>query len=272
MPNWVPTFGAKFPGAGAPNWMTAYPTILHTLWRFTGDLALVRTHWPHLQAYMSWYERKLRAFPRFDENPFRRDAAGNIGSTQFPGDWCPPPATPGSWWTPRLNGSAAHNKALGEAECGSVSDIAPASLFSDKRLSSAFAYLKDKANIAEMGVAIGDTSSVSGITPALAANFNSSFFNNSGVGTMHYGSGFQTEQLLPLLLRLPSPGPAEAVAQGLLRDIQQLHSNHTTTGIVGLQVTQPPSLPLRLITDPKATVNPTLNPHQPDSPPPQTHT
>lgn len=33
MPNWVPVFGAKFPGAGAPNWMTAFPTILHTVWR-----------------------------------------------------------------------------------------------------------------------------------------------------------------------------------------------------------------------------------------------
>lgn len=55
MPNWVPTFTLKFPGAGAPNWMTAYPTILYRLWQFTGDKDIIRKHWPHLKSYINWY-------------------------------------------------------------------------------------------------------------------------------------------------------------------------------------------------------------------------
>ena len=56
MPNWVPTFNMKFPGAGAPNWMTAYPTVIYRLWQFTGDAALVRKHWRvkhHAQSNLS---------------------------------------------------------------------------------------------------------------------------------------------------------------------------------------------------------------------------
>ena len=88
-------FGTKFPGAGAPNWMTAYPTIVHSLWRFTGDADIIRKHWPSLKAYLGWYERKLAAFGRFDQDPFQRDATGGLGRQQPPGDWCPPPAEPG---------------------------------------------------------------------------------------------------------------------------------------------------------------------------------
>jgi hypothetical protein len=166
MPNWVPVFAPKpgsktsFPGAGAPNWMTAFPTILHTLWKHTGDTSLISRHWEQLVGYLGWYERKLRKFPSFASNPFRRTASGEISDTQFPGDWCPPPKTQGMYRDPTMNNSVDIASGLGEAECGHTGwnpdhtrYIDPA-LFTEKNLSSAFSYLHDKQMIAEMGAAI----------------------------------------------------------------------------------------------------------------------
>ena len=68
---------------------------------------------PHLQAYIGWYRRKLNKFPRFDQNPFQRTAAGTVSTTAFPGDWCPAPKVPGMFWNDKLNHSL-HNKNLGE--------------------------------------------------------------------------------------------------------------------------------------------------------------
>ena len=166
MPNWVPVFAPKpgsktsFPGAGAPNWMTAFPTILHTLWKHTGDTSLISRHWEQLVGYLGWYERKLRKFPSFASNPFRRTASGEISDTQFPGDWCPPPKAQGMYRDPTMNNSVDIASGLGEAECGHTGwnpdhtrYIDPA-LFTEKNLSSAFSYLHDKQMIAEMGAAI----------------------------------------------------------------------------------------------------------------------
>lgn len=235
MPNWVPTFAMAFPGSGAPNWMTAYPTIVYRLWQFTGDAALVKKHWPQLQSYLNWYKKKLAKFPKFDQNPFRRTQAGTISATAFPGDWCPAPKVRGQFWNDKLNRSI-NNKHLGENECGAILEgLAPASEFPNRMISSAFAYLKDSAYIAEMGNAIGIPSQ--GVTPDLAANFNASFLNASVDGRPFYGSGFQMEQLLPLLLGIaPSDADSSVVAK-LVHDIAETHTNHSTTGIVGLQAT-----------------------------------
>eukprot|EP01047_Picozoa_sp_COSAG01_P063674 COSAG01_NODE_8293_length_2840_cov_14.414447_1_plen_535_part_00 len=128
MPNWVPIFpptkrhstktSTGFPGAGAPNWMTAFPTILHTVWKHSGDTRLVKAHWPALVSYISWYDRKFSAFPDFSANPFRRTVSGNLSATQFPGDWCPPPAKFGSYYDGNLTQYADIKSGLGEAECG----------------------------------------------------------------------------------------------------------------------------------------------------------
>lgn len=48
-----------------------------------------------------------------------------------------------------------------------------------KMLTSAFAYLKDAAHIAEMGRAADASPPYQGITPALKAEFNSAFFNQT---------------------------------------------------------------------------------------------
>ena len=129
-----------------------------------------------------------------------------------------------------------HSNALGELSCGSVTEISPASLYPDKRLTAAAAFLSDAQHIREMAIAIGNTSdtvAAAGITDALAANFNAAFYNRTSGA---YGTGFQTEQLLPLLLGLaPDSTAATAVLASLVSDIAVTHRNHTTTGIVGLR-------------------------------------
>lgn len=173
MPNWVPVFpptkrhptktATGFPGAGAPNWMTAFPTILHTVWKHSGDTRLVRAHWPALRRYIGWFDRKFSAFPDFTKDPFRRTESGSMAATQFPGDWCPPPATPGLYYAANLSEPVDKKSGLGEAECGHTG-LNPATgwnisaaLFTAKPLSSAFAYIKDRRNVLEMGAAIGQS-------------------------------------------------------------------------------------------------------------------
>lgn len=232
MPTFFSKSGTGFPGAGSPNWMSAYPTILHTVWKHSGDTDLIRDHWPQLERYLGWYERKLLTITSFAENPFEADNP--------PGDWCPPPPVPGSFWDPSLDITEDIASGLGEAECGHTGWNKPrtrytnASLFTDKNLSSAFSYLKDKKLIAEMGRAIGaNGSGTAGITPALRRNFHDSFFHGD-----HYGSGLnaaQSENLMPLLLELPESMDKQRVVEFLLRDIMSKHQNHTSSGILGLR-------------------------------------
>eukprot|EP01043_Picozoa_sp_COSAG02_P062111 COSAG02_NODE_8491_length_2551_cov_2.682300_3_plen_369_part_00 len=276
MPNWVPVFPpsqrhpsiyphSDFPGAGAPNWMTAFPTILHTVWKHTGDTRLIKRHWSALENYIGWlvlpsihateqingemysrtlgwirYDRKFKSFPDFAANPFRRTASGALSSTQFPGDWCPPPAKLGSFYDPELFGIADKKSGLGEAECGHTG-VNPATgwnvtadLFTDKLLSSAFAYIKDKSYVTEMGMAIGEDMSAE--TEELAKAFNKAFLSRDGD---HYGSGgqaAQSENALPLVLGLaPDEATQHRVVQFLLRDIAVKHHNHFSSGIVGLR-------------------------------------
>lgn len=249
MPNWIPIFppskrhptkaNTGFPGAGAPNWMTAFPTILHTVWKHTGDTRLIKKHWSALKSYVNWLDRKFHAFPDFTSDPFRRTGDGSIATTQFPGDWCPPPAKLGSFYDPELDWMTDSRSGLGEAECGHTG-VNPttgwnvtAALFTDKQLSSAFAYIKDRRNVVEMGAAIDE--SVSGTDPPLATAFNKAFLSSTGD---HYGSAgaaTQSENALPLLLGLaPDADTEHRVTQFLLDDIRK-HGNHSTSGIVGLR-------------------------------------
>ena len=266
MPNWVPVFetglASDFPGPGAPvrqqpslagspkvkkaaaspqNWQTAYPTILYSTWKHTGDDQLIKSHWPHLERYLAWYARKLSKFHLFSANPFRRTANGSIDDTQFPGDWCPPPAAQGQYRNASMSNAVDIRSGLGEAECGHTgwdnahSRFTNASLFTAKPLSSASSYLNDKRMIAELGRAINATGpGVIGITADDKHNFRNSFLHGD-----HFGSGgpaAQTENVLPLLLGLTANEEQEqTVLDYLLNDIIVKHRNHTTSGIVGVR-------------------------------------
>ena len=186
------------------------------------------------------YERKFKAFPDFAANPFQRTASGALSSTQFPGDWCPPPAKLGSFYDPDLVGIADMKSGLGEAECGHTG-VNPATgwnvtadLFTDKLLSSAYAYIKDRSYVAEMGAAIGEDMSAE--TEELAKAFNKAFLSSTGD---HYGAGgeaAQSENALALVLGLaPDEATQHRVVQFLLADIAVKHHSHFSSGIVGLR-------------------------------------
>ena len=104
--------------------------------------------------------------------------------------------------------------------------------YTQRLISSAFAFVKDATYVTEMGAAIGESIGVDALD--LAANFNASFYNSS---TSSYGSGFQMEQVMPLLLDLVSSEAAPSVIAQLVHDIAHVHKNHSSTGIVGLQAT-----------------------------------
>ena len=104
--------------------------------------------------------------------------------------------------------------------------------YTQRLISSAFAFVKDATYVTEMGAAIGESIGVDALD--LAANFNASFYNSS---TFSYGSGFQMEQVMPLLLDLVSSEAAPSVIAQLVHDIVHVHKNHSSTGIVGLQAT-----------------------------------
>ena len=261
MPNWVPVYPATkgavsdFPGPGSPNWMTAFPTIVHTVWKHTGDNSLVERHWPHLLSYLGWFQRKLAKFPSFASDPFRRTAAGAISNTQFPGDWCPPPKTQGLFRNDSLNTTVDIASGLGEAECGHTgwnsvhSRFTEDALFTNKNLSSAFSYLRDKQRIAEMGKAInatGPSYSLEGITTEDRTNFLKAFYSKRVSATAatsvpaHFGGGgaaLQSENVMALLLQILPPDEPEAdqVLSYLLSDIMVTHRNHSSSGIVGLR-------------------------------------
>ena len=217
------------------NWQTAYPTILYSTWKHTGDDQLIKSHWPHLERYLAWYARKLSKFHLFSANPFRRTANGSIDDTQFPGDWCPPPAAQGQYRNASMSNAVDIRSGLGEAECGHTgwdnahSRFTNASLFTAKPLSSASSYLNDKRMIAELGRAINATGpGVVGITADDKQNFRESFLHGD-----HFGSGgpaAQTENVLPLLLGLTANEEQEqSVLDYLLNDIMVKHRNHTTS-------------------------------------------
>lgn len=230
MPNWVPIFGLTYPGPGAPNWMTAYPTIIWTVYKFYGDERIVRRHWGSLKKYIAWYDGKFNAtHGNFTADPFRRDAHGKLSPTQFPGDWCPPAKTPGQWWTPKLAHSIA-SKSLGELECGHIeAPFNSQSDFMDNTLSSAFAYLKDRQLVKEMGAAIGEL--VAGITPAMGHSFNRAYL---GAGGQSYGSGFQTEQAMALHLDVVPSANLASVQNTFVHELTK-SGYHSSSGILGLK-------------------------------------
>ena len=54
--NFVPSIGQT--GPGAPNWQSAYPTIVWTMYRYLGDLQIVQKHWNSLKAYLTYWKKE----------------------------------------------------------------------------------------------------------------------------------------------------------------------------------------------------------------------
>jgi len=77
--NTVPSLGDH--SAGAPNWQTAYPTLLSVLQRYSGDKDVVAKHWSSLQAYIAFFDGQ-----------YKKTGLKNF-MVGF-GDWVPPPPQP----------------------------------------------------------------------------------------------------------------------------------------------------------------------------------
>ena len=52
VPNFVPDLGS---GAGAPNWQSAFPTVLWSQWKYAGDEELVKRNWPAVLKYANYW-------------------------------------------------------------------------------------------------------------------------------------------------------------------------------------------------------------------------
>lgn len=74
--NFVPSLGDN--GDGAPNWQSAYPTIVWAMWHYYGDVQPVTQHYSSLLKYYAYFERGYN----------------KTGIAKFQtgfGDWVPPP-------------------------------------------------------------------------------------------------------------------------------------------------------------------------------------
>jgi len=77
--NTVPNLGDNSPGA--PNWQTAYPTVVWSLLKYRGDFDIVEKHWEPLQAYYNFFNGQY-------------ESTGLANFFTGFGDWVPPPPNP----------------------------------------------------------------------------------------------------------------------------------------------------------------------------------
>jgi len=73
--NYVPDVDSSL-NPGAPNWQSAYPTIVWALYRYHGDVGIVADHWPAMIQYFKYWKGE-----------FAKNGAANFDSGF--GDWVP---------------------------------------------------------------------------------------------------------------------------------------------------------------------------------------
>ena len=195
--DFVPAVGQY--GAGAPNWETAYPSIVHALWQYHGDVRVVQQHWPSLLRYMAFWRGK-----HANDGGLAKCCVGF-------GDWVPPPQPPGA-------GIQKGKKA-------------------DGNLVGAFALLRDITLMRDLAGALGNATAAAAYDAQFekwAAEFNSVWYDASAKSYSKNGaSAMQTETALPLWLRIVPEADTDAVLAAYVHDIMVTHAAHTTAGIVG---------------------------------------
>merc|ERR1719272_2876826 len=114
--NYVPNLGDA--GPGAPNWQSAYPTLIWTLYRYLGDDRLVMDHWEALKLYGAYWAGE-----------FKKNGIANFDSGF--GDWC----SAGRKANTHLTGAFAylHDLGLLEELAVGINDTAAASEFKAQR-------------------------------------------------------------------------------------------------------------------------------------------
>ena len=197
--DFVPAVGSY--GAGAPNWETAYPTIVHSLWLYHGDVRVVEHHWASLQRYMAFWRGK-----HANDGGLAKCCIGF-------GDWVPPPQPPGA-------GIQKGKKA-------------------DGNLVGAFALLRDVTLMRDLAHALGNATAAAAYDAQFAkwaAEFNGVWYDAEAKSYSKNGaSAMQTETALPLWLRIVPQADTDAVLASYVKDIMVTHDVHTTAGIVGLK-------------------------------------
>lgn len=184
-----------------PAWKTVYPTTVYTLWKAYGDTRAVQMYWTDLLAFVQLTMNDI-------------NKAGGIGSIPATwGDWCPPPATPGTG-----NGQ------------GPKPPIS---------YTGGVAFLQDLNHLVELAGAIGDAGNATYLNNTLQmllGGFNSAWFHPS---TGVYGpsatttDGLQTAQSAALGIGAVNATYMPAVAAALVNDVTQAHSGHSAVGIIG---------------------------------------
>jgi alpha-L-rhamnosidase len=79
VPDFVPSLGDH--GSGAPNWQSAYPSVIWALWKYYGDSGPIDTHFDSLTRYYDYFEASY-------------NTTGIANFKTGYGDWVPPPPFP----------------------------------------------------------------------------------------------------------------------------------------------------------------------------------
>lgn len=187
--------GADYPAD--PAWGTAFPQVAWTLWKWYGDTRAPAQYYDNLRAYMDFMQGQVNS-----------TGLGNLYS--YYGDWCPPPAVPGTGQGPKPPGS----------------------------LVSSVAYIGDVQRMIDIAGAVANQSEVQHFTDlyaALIAEYNAAFLNTS---SYVYGNadaqGLQTAHASSIAIGAPPPAAAAPVFANLVNNIAA-NGGAWSTGITGMK-------------------------------------
>lgn len=163
------------------SWSSAFISTLTSLWQEAGDLDSAKIHWDSVKTHIG----NLQA---------QYSKAGGITHLPEPyGDWCPPPATPGS-----------QNKET-----------------PSRGFSAAFSMVRTIQQAADLGEALGgqaaeDAKIYSNLSAVLRNEFHTGFYHSD---TKLYDNGAMITSVLPLALGAVPHSEKDAVVQNLLSHI-----------------------------------------------------
>lgn len=179
------------------SWPGTYIFIAEMLYRQTGDLMLLKKHYPFMKKWMDYMQLRYS------------NAAGIITKDSY-GDWCFPPASI-------------------EAGRGQIAD----KKYPSALISSAYYYqlLQTMARFSSLVDQDIDRSDFLNRAVALRKSFNTTFYHENGF----YGDNTLTDNLLAMQFGLVEEQHKQKLKARILAIIEKENAGHLSTGVIGTQ-------------------------------------
>lgn len=195
------------PSCGAPPWAIAAIVVPYNMWRYHGDIRLLRAAWPNMQLFMEWLDSTA-------------DNSTGLVMQDGLADWCPPARV-----ATDPHSVSSFSQFMGWKMLAEVADA-----------------LGHKMQAATIRTRLAQLRSA-----YRRAYYNSSSgcYSDSATQTSH-GSpmepNVQTSNSMALWLGIPNKAEEQKVIRALVEDVEH-KGHHLSTGIIGTRVLLP-SLPM----------------------------